>query len=219
MERDQVKAAFDAVCAEREELCKRVAVLDERSRLLYELANTFDDEVPAVAARPKPLGRAGSKRTPLTDDERRARDAERKRAKRPKMTPEEISAQRREIGRKRAAERVACPDCGEMFAKPGLGPHRAKKHPGSAAKPVELPKAEPVPERDPIAVSPTSARAPLASVPDHDEPAPAKVHQCSDCNYTVALGELDKLAKHTDREHRRRLLQTERMAVLPGEAA
>lgn len=45
-------------------------------------------------------------------------------------------------------ERVACPDCGELFDPRGLGPHRRSKHKDSAAKPVEL---RPVPSFDPDA--------------------------------------------------------------------
>lgn len=52
--------------------------------------------------------------------------------------------------------RVACPDCGEMFDPRGLGVHRARKHPDSGAKPVEL---RPVPSFDPDAARARAAAA------------------------------------------------------------
>lgn len=35
-------------------------------------------------------------------------------------------------------EQISCPDCGQRMKRGGLGPHRARRHPDSAAKPVEL---------------------------------------------------------------------------------
>jgi hypothetical protein len=52
--------------------------------------------------------------------------------------------------------RVACPDCGQTFDRRGLGPHRSKKHPESAAKPIEL---RPVPTFDPDAARARAAAA------------------------------------------------------------
>ena len=58
--------------------------------------------------------------------------------------------------RKAKPAQVACPDCGQLFARQGLGVHRARKHPSSAAKPVEL---RPVPSLDADAARERAAAA------------------------------------------------------------
>lgn len=85
-------------------------------------------------------------------------------ADRPAAEPEPQPAPKRKpFSRPDTLTRVACPDCGQLFHPNGLGPHRSRKHPDSAAKPVEL---RPVPSFDPdgpFGFDPDAARARAAA--------------------------------------------------------
>ena len=70
--------------------------------------------------------------------------------------------------------KVACPDCGKLYAPgTGLGVHRSRVHPDSAAKPVEpIEPIEPTPEPEPELDVET------------DQPAAAGAYECETCDFT-----------------------------------
>lgn len=88
---------------------------------------------------------------------------------------------------KTKGEQVACPDCGQMFHQQGIGPHRARKHAGSAAKPVK------VADRDP-----------------RDEFGD-EFFACSSCNHEEP--NLNGMKRHTLAMHGRPVNDTERVGI------
>jgi len=63
------------------------------------------------------------------------------------------------------SEKVACPDCGKLFHQQGMGVHRSRAHPGSAAKPVRITNPE---NRDPL--DDFGDEAFVCTSCDHEEP-------------------------------------------------
>jgi hypothetical protein len=93
-------------------------VIDERLRLAAELLNTFDPTDSDIVI-------------PLEDAEVTLFGV-------PKAPTKPAS---------QPSEKVACPDCGKLHHAQGMGVHRSRAHPGSAAKPVQLPNPD---KRDPL---------------------------------------------------------------------
>lgn len=153
----------DTIQALVDDLQRERAVVDDRLRLATELLATYDVD---------PLDET----TIPLDDEPVNIVGKKAKPKAPKPT----------------AERVACPDCGQMFHKQGIGSHRASKHPSSAAKPVRL-----VPDRP-------AHRDPLDEFGD-------KAYACTTCNHEEP--NVNGMKRHTLVEHGRPLNDTERQAV------
>jgi hypothetical protein len=96
-------------------------VIDERLRLAAELLNTFDPTDADIVI-------------PLEDVEVALVGV-------PKAPTKPAS---------QPSEKVACPDCGKLYHAQGMGVHRSRAHPGSAAKPVQLEPARKPADRDPL---------------------------------------------------------------------
>lgn len=141
-------------------------VIDERIRLAAELLNTYDPTDPLTEIT-----------IPLEDEPvTLVMVAETK--PKPKVKP-----------KKQEAERIACPDCGQLFHQQGLGPHRARKHPDSAAKP-------------------------LRAIPGHRDPVDTfgeEFYACSTCNHEEP--NIAGMKRHTLVEHGRPVNDTERKAI------
>ena len=144
------------------DLQRQRELIDERLRLAAELLNTYDP-------------------TDADDNDLALGDEEvtfipSKPAKKPKPS----------------TERVACPDCGEMFHKQGIGPHRATKHAGSAAKPLHA----------------------VPRSPGHRDPSDdfgEEFFACSTCNHEEP--NVNGLKRHTLMAHGRPVNDTEREAI------
>jgi hypothetical protein len=93
-------------------------MIDERLRLAAELLNTFDPTDPDVVI-------------PLEEAEVTLVGV-------PKAPTKPAS---------QPSEKVPCPDCGKLYHAQGMGVHRSRAHPSSAAKPVRLPNPD---KRDPL---------------------------------------------------------------------
>ena len=97
--------------------------------------------------------------------------------------------------------KVACPDCGKLYAPgTGLGVHRSRVHPDSAAKPVEpIEPIEPTPEPEPELDVET------------DQPAAAGAYECETCDFTT--DEVATIRAHAMNTHARTATLQERQAA------
>ena len=146
------------------DLQRRRDVIDERLRLAAELLNTYDPTDP-------------------DDNDLALGDEE------VTFTPPSKPAKKKP---KPSSEHVACPDCGQMFHQQGIGPHRARKHPDSAAKPLRsVPR--PPGDRDP------------------GDEFGEEFFACSSCNHEEP--NVNGLKRHTLMAHGRPVNDTEREAI------